>query len=352
LSDRIKNFIKLDVPLTHSPAQLCHVDSLSMVLKYMGDEYEPWYIGGTSGRFFGFGYYPTNERVRIGLGSYPLKALLTFLREHRYAFRFDEGRTWKDAFVSLKKYLVNGTPVLVISHMGWLSYNKEYEMFRTMGGVVDHYVVITGFMDDELVYVNDPNPDTPMKNARLPLEDFRIGWGEKLLKLQGLRCPMLVVRRRERSPETKRILVKALRRALRLMKTDRGSMGLAGMRRASEEIPELLRKDAVSMKNSLSEFAFFTFRVAATEANFASRFMDYVARELAIPQLEYSASKLLVASEFFARLRELFMDASRGQVMTGDIANAVKTLLVGAWQAETECFANLDKITRERLPAL
>lgn len=68
----------MDVPLVHSPTQLCHIDSLSMILRYIGDEYEPWYLGGASGRFFGFGYYPTNEFVTIGLGTFPLKALVTF----------------------------------------------------------------------------------------------------------------------------------------------------------------------------------------------------------------------------------------------------------------------------------
>jgi len=207
-----KSEIKLDVPLVHSDAQLCHVDSLSMILGYMGDRYEPWYIGGTSGRFFGFGYYPSKEYVQIRTGTFPLKALLKFLREHGYSFQLIQGKSWNDAFPILRKFLMDGLPVLVISHMGWLSYNKEYEIIRKIGGVVDHYVVITGFKNDEAIYVNDPNPDFFRKDAKLAIEDFRMGWAEKIPEIYKS-CPMLVVKGRKRKPDLKKILAKSLQHA-------------------------------------------------------------------------------------------------------------------------------------------
>jgi hypothetical protein len=69
--DRNKSQIKLDVPLIHSDAQLCHVDSLSMILEYIGDRYEPWYIGGASGRFFGFGIIQAKSTSRFERAVFP-----------------------------------------------------------------------------------------------------------------------------------------------------------------------------------------------------------------------------------------------------------------------------------------
>jgi hypothetical protein len=335
--------IKLDVPLIHSDAQLCHVDSLSMILGYIGDRYEPWYIGGASGRFFGFGYYPSREYIQIRTGTFPLKALITFLEEHDYSFQLIQGKSWSDAFPILKESLTHSLPVLVISHMGWLSYNKEYEMFRKTGGVVDHYVVITGFKNDEVVYVNDPNPDFFRKDAELATEDFRVGWAEKIPEIYKS-CPMLVVKGRERKPELKKILIKSLQRASRLMYTKRGATGIAGLRKASKEIPELLRKDAISVRNSLEEFAYFRFRVMATEAQYASKFLDYAAKELNIPELKISTKKLLIASECFAQLRDLFTNCAQGQGKLIDIADDARILLVKAYEAERDCFLNLDNV--------
>jgi hypothetical protein len=341
--DRSKSEIRLDVPLVHSDAQLCHVDSLSMILEYMGDRYEPWYIGGASGRFFGFGYYPSQEYVQIRTGTFPLKALLIFLEEHGYSFQLIQGRSWSDAFPVLKEFLTSGLPVLVISHMGWLSYNKEYQIFRKIGGVVDHYVVITGFKNDEAVYVNDPNPDFFMKNAELAVGDFRVGWAEKIPEIYQC-CPMLVVKGRKRKPELKKILAKSLQRASKSMYTKRGATGIAGLGRTSKEIPELLRKDAHSIKNSLEEFAYFRFRVMATEAKYASKFLDYAAEELNIPELRISAKKLLIASDSFAELRELFINCVQGQRGSIDIADDTEILLAKAYEAEKACFLNLDHV--------
>ncbi|MEM3616500.1 MAG: C39 family peptidase [Candidatus Bathyarchaeia archaeon] len=335
-----KGEVKLDAPLIHSDAQLCHVDSLSMTLRYIGDRYEPWYIGGTSRRFFGFGYYPSKEYVQIRTGTFPLKALLTFLKEHGYSFQFLQGKSWNDAFPILKKFLLNGLPVLVISHMGWLSYNKEYEIFRKLGGVVDHYVVITGLRDDEVVYVNDPNPDFFRKDAELAIQDFRIGWAEKIPEIYQS-CPMLVVSRRKHKPELKKILAKSLQRALKQMHTKRGATGIAGLKKASKEIPELLREDALSIRNSLEEFAYFRFRVIATEAKYASKFLDYAAKELNIPELKISAKKLLIASDCFKGLRNLFINCVQGQRKLTDIADDTEILLVKAYEAERDCFLNL-----------
>jgi len=338
-----KSEIRLDVPLIHSDAQLCHVDSLSMILRYMGDRYEPWYIGGASGRFFGFGYYPSKEYVQIRTGTFPLKALLTFLKEHGYSFQFIQGKSWNEAFPILKKLIINDLPVLVISHMGWLSYNKEYEIIRKIGGVVDHYVVITGFRNDEAIYVNDPNPDFFRKDAELAIEDFRIGWAEKIPEIYRS-CPMLVVKRRKRKPDLKKILAKSLQRASKLMYTKGGTTGITGLREASKEIPELLREDTLSIKNSLEEFAYFRFRVMATEAKYASKFLDYTAKELNIPELRISAKKLLIASDCFAELRSLFVSCVQGQRKLIDIADDTEKLLIKAYEAEKDCFLNLDHI--------
>lgn len=346
--DKNKNEVKLDVPLIHSDAQLCHVDSLSMILGYMGDSYEPWYIGGTSGRFFGFGYYPSEEYIQIRTGMFPLEALLTFLKEHGYLFQLIQRRSWNYAFPILKKFLMKGLPVLVISHMGWLSYNKEYEIFRKIGGVVDHYVVITGFKDDEVVYVNDPNPDFFKKDAELALKDFRIGWAEKIPVIYGS-CPMLVVKGRKRKPELKKVLTKALQRASKSMYTKKGARGIAGLRKASKEIPGLLREDALSIKNSLEEFAYFRFRVMATEAKYASKFLDYAARELNIPELKFSSKKLLIASNCFAKLRELFRSCVQGKIKLMDIADDTEILLVKTYEAEKDCFFNLECLNKQRI---
>jgi uncharacterized protein YvpB len=339
-----KSEIRLDVPLIHSDAQLCHVDSLSMILGYVGDKYEPWYIGGASGRFFGFGYYPSKEYVQIRTGTFPLEALLTFLKEHGYSFQFIQGKSWKDAFPILKEFLMAGLPVLVISHMGWLSYNKEYEIFRKIGGVVDHYVVITGFKNDEVIYVNDPNPDFFRKDAELAPEDFRVGWAEKIPEIYKS-CPMLVVKGRKHKSESKKILAKSLHRASELMHAERGAMGIAGLRKASKEIPELLREDATSIRDSLEEFAHFRFRVMATEAKYASKFVDYAAEELNIPELKISAKKLLIASDCFAELRSLLMSCVQGQRKLIDIADKTETFLVKAYEAERDCFLNLDSFS-------
>jgi hypothetical protein len=345
-----KSEIKLDVPLIHSDAQICHVDSLSMILRYMGDRYAPWYIGGASGRFFGFGYYPSKEYAQIRMGSFPLKALLTFLKEHDYSFQFIQGKSWECSFPLLKKFLTRGLRVLVINHMGWLSYNKEYEIFRKIGGVVDHYVVVTGFKNDEAVLVNDPNPDFFRKNAELAIEDFRVGWAEKVPEIYKS-CPMLVVKGRKSEPELEKILAKSLQRASKLMCTKRGAKGIAGLGKASREIPELLRKDAISIKNSLEEFAYFRFRVMATEAKYAGKFLDYSAKELGIPQLKICARKLLIASDCFAELRSLFIGCVQGQRELASIADDTEMLLEKGYEAERDCFLNLEHLkTHNRQP--
>jgi hypothetical protein len=63
---------------------------------------------------------------------------------------------------------------MVISHKGWLNYSKEYKVFKRIGGVIDHYVVVTGFRNHDVVYVNDPHPDLHKKNAELPIADFKL----------------------------------------------------------------------------------------------------------------------------------------------------------------------------------
>ncbi len=231
--------VKLDVPLVHSQAQYCHIDSLAMILLRLGDEYDAWYMGCASGQFFGLGYFPKPNFIKLSFGNYPLDCLLTFLEEHGYSYRYDEGKSWEGAFTTLKEFLKNDIPVLVISHMGWLSYNKEYEIMRHVGGVVDHYVVVTGFRDDEVVYVNDPHPDWHRKDAELLVSDLKIGWMEKLEEIQSMRCPMLVVIGRKTKPESKKILRKALDRALKNLNTRRGSRGIAALKTASKKSQSL-----------------------------------------------------------------------------------------------------------------
>lgn len=98
----IKEEVKLNVPLVHSSAQFCHIDSLSMILKRLGDTYEAWYMGAVSGQFFGLGYVPTPNFIMLRFGVYPLRCLLTFLKEHKYSFTFDEGKNWSEGFAKLK----------------------------------------------------------------------------------------------------------------------------------------------------------------------------------------------------------------------------------------------------------
>jgi len=128
------------------------------------------------------------------------------------------------------------------------------------------------------------------------------------------------------------------------MFTKRGVMGIAGLRKAGKEIPELLRENALSIKNSLEEFAYFRFRVMATEAKYASKFLNYATKELNIPELKISAKKLLIASHCFTELRNLFISCVQGQRKLIDIADDAEILLVKAYEAEKDCFFNLDNI--------
>jgi len=329
--------VKLDVPLVHSQAQYCHIDSLSMILRRLGDSYEAWYMGAVSGQFFDFHYVPRSNFVWLGFGSYPLNCLLTFLEEHGYSYKYDEGKPWEKALSTLKNFLRNDTPVLIISHMGWLSYNKEYEVFKRVGGVVDHYVVITGFRDDEVAYVNDPHPDLHKKDAELPIPDFRVGWMEKLEEIQSLRCPMLVVTGRKSRPDTKDILVRALHRAVKNLNTVRGPRGLAGLRRASREIPNLLRKNDPSIENSIGEWAFFTFRVSENNRKDIAKFLSHAATELNLGKLREAGDLMIDASECYASLRRIFRESLERGMQTSRVASDVEALLCRAYENERQC---------------
>jgi len=328
--------VKLDVPLVHSQAQYCHIDSLSMILRRLGDLYEAWYMGAVSGQFFDFHYVPRSDFIWLGFGSYPLNCLFTFLEEHGYSYKYDEGKPWEEALSTLKNSLRNDTPVLIISHMGWLSYNKEYEVFRRIGGVVDHYVVITGFRDDEVVYVNDPHPDLHKKDAELPIPDFRVGWMEKLEEIQSLRCPMLVVTGRKSKPDTKRILIKTLSRAVKNLNTKRGPRGTAGLRKASEEIPRLMRKNDPSIKNTLGEWAFFTFRVSENNRKDIAKFLTHAADELNLEKLRDAANSMVDASECYANLRQIFRESLERGILESQIADDVGELLRKACENERQ----------------
>lgn len=316
-----KEEVKLDVPLVHSQAQYCHIDSLSMILRRLGDAFEAWYMDTVSGQFFDFHYLPRPNFIMLGFGSYPLDCLLNFLEEHGYSYQLDEGKDWKEAFDTLKESLRKDIPVLVISHMGWLSYNKEYEVFKHIGGVIDHYVVITGFRNDDVVYVNDPHPDLHKKDAELPIADFRIGWAEKLEEIQSLRCPMLVVRVRKIKPETKKILMTSLKRAVRNLNTRSGPRGLAGLRKASIELPKLLRKNDPAVKNSLGEYAFFTFRVSEQNRKDIAKFLSYAAIELNLERLQEASSTMIEASQCYANLRQIFRECVESGIQTSNIAD-------------------------------
>jgi hypothetical protein len=329
--------IKLDVPLVHSQAQYCHIDSLSMILKRLGDTYEPWYMGCVSGQFFGLGYFPKPNFIRLSFGTYPLDCLLTFLEEHGYAYQFDEGKGWKEAFAALKEFLRNNTPVLIVSHMGWLSYNKEYEIMRRVGGVVDHYVIIAGYRNDEVVYVNDPHPDWHKKDAELPVSDLRTGWMEKLEETQSMRCPMLVVSGRKSKPDTKKILMKALNRALKNLNTRRGPRGIAGLKKASKEIPELIRRDDPSVKNTLGEWAFFTFRVSESNRKDIGKFLSHAAAELNLDRLKDAANPIIDASECYGNLRRIFRETLESGLQPSQVADDVKALLSRAYENESRC---------------
>jgi len=342
LSD--KEDIKLDVPLVHSEAQYCHIDSLSTILRRLGDVYEAWYMGTVSGQFFDFHYFPTPNFIRLGFGSYPLNCLLTFLEEHGYSYQYDEGKKWEEAFATLKEFLRNDKPVLVISHMGWLSYNKEYEIFRSIGGVVDHYVVVTGFRNDEILYVNDPHPDWHKKNAELPISDFRVGWAEKLEQTQSLRCPMLVVIGRKSKPDTQEILMQALRRAVKNLNTKRDHRGLAGLRRAIKEIPKFLRENDPSIRNSIGEWAFFTFRVSEQNRKDISKFLLHVATELNLEKLNQASASMLGASDCYTNLRRIFRESLESETQTSRIADEVEVLLSQAYEKEEQCIKSMNTV--------
>ncbi len=335
ISDREN--IKLDVPLVHSNAQYCHIDSLSMILRRLGDAYEAWYMGCASGQFFGLGYFPKPDFIKLSFGIYPLDCLLTFLEEHGYSYIYDEGKSWEEALSTLKEFLRNDTPVLIISHMGWLSYNKEYEIMRSVGGVVDHYVVITGFRNDEVLYVNDPHPDWHKKDAELPVPNFRVGWMEKLWEIQSLRCPMLVVTGRKSKPDMRDILIRALNRALKNLNTRSGSRGLAGLRRASREIPILLRKNDPSMRNSMGEWAFFTFRVSEQNRKDIAKFLSHASTELNLEKLKEAGSSMVEASKCYANLRQIFRESLESGIPTSQIAYDVGALLSRAYENERQC---------------
>jgi len=332
-----KEDVKLDVPLVHSPAQFCHIDSLAMILKRLGYTYEAWYMGATSGQFFGLGYFPKPNFIMMPFGIFPLKCLLTFLKEQGYVYQYDEGKSWDKAWTTLKDFLRKDTPVLVVTHMGWLSYNKEYEFFQQVGGVVDHYVVITGFRDDEIVYVNDPHPDLHRKDAELPINDFQIGWMEKLEEIQSIRCPMLTVTGRKWKPEPKKILMQSLQRALKQLNTKSGPVGLAGLKKASVEVPRLLRKDTPAINNSISEYAFFTFRVAEQNRKELSKFLNYAASELNANELNEAGNAITEASKCYTNLRKLFMERIEAKKQSPDIADDVGALLAEAYRNEKRC---------------
>jgi len=328
---------KLDVPLVHSQAQYCHIDSLSMILKRLGDTYEAWYMGCVSGQFFGLGYFPKPNFIRLSFGNYPLDCLLTFLEEHGYSYGLDEGKSFEEALATLKGFLRNNTPVLIISHMGWLSYNKEYEIMRRVGGVVDHYIVITGYRNDEFVYVNDPHPDWYKKDAELPFSDFKTAWMEKLQQTQSLRCPMLVVTGRKSKPDIKKILMKALHRAIKNLRTSRGPRGIAGLRKASTEIPELIRKNDPSIKNTLGEWAFFTFRVSENNRKDIAKFLSHAATELSLEKLKEAGNSMVEASGCYANLRRIFRETLESAAQICQIADDVGALLSRAYESERKC---------------
>jgi len=128
-----------------------------------------------------------------------------------------------------------------------------------------------------------------------------------------MQCPMIVVKGRKHKPEEKEIVERALGRATKQMNTTKGSTGVAGPRKASIEFPKLLREGSPAIINSIPEYSFFTFRVAAAEARYASEFLNYATRILNLPRVSLCASELLTASESFAELRALFMDCLQGK---------------------------------------
>jgi hypothetical protein len=329
--------VKLDVPLVHSQAQYCHIDSLSMILRRLGDSYEAWYMGAASGQFFGLYYSPKPDFIVLSFGLHPLKCLLTFLEEHGYSYTYGEGKDWKEAFPVLKEFLRNNTPVIVISHMGWLSYNKEYEVFKRIGGTIDHYVVVTGFRNDDVLYVNDPHPDLYKKNAELPVADFKIGWTEKLMEIQSLQCPMLVVNGRKDKPDTKLILIHALHKAVNSLNTRTGPRGVSGLRLASREIPILLRKNDSSVKNSIGEWAFFTFRVSENNRKDIAKFLSYAADELNLEMLKEASSSMLGASGCYSGLRRIFGESLEKKLLPSQISDDVEVLLSRAYENERQC---------------
>jgi len=94
----------------------------------------------------------------------------------------------------------------------------------------------------------------------------------------------------------------------------------------------------------LGEFAFFTFRVAATEADHRSRFLRYAASVLEAPLLRRSASGFAVASKRYADMQVLFMDCVMQRAKSASIADQVEALFVKAYHAERDPYLNLGRL--------
>jgi hypothetical protein len=122
------------------------------------------------------------------------------------------------------------------------------------------------------------------------------------MEIQSLQCPMLVVTGRKSKPEAEIVLIQALRRAVNNLNTRVGPRGLSGLAMASKEIPILLRKDEPSVKNSLGEWAFFTFRVSEQNRKDIAKFLLHAGDELNLEKLKEASSSMLGASERYGSL--------------------------------------------------
>jgi len=148
---------------------------------------------------------------------------------------------------------------------------------------------------------------------------------------------MLVVNGRKTKPDPKNILMKALKRALKNLNTQHGPRGIAGLKKASKEIPEILRKNDPSVENTLGEWAFFTFRLSEQNRKDIAKFLTHAADDLNLEKLKDAANPIIEASEYYGNLRRIFRETLESGIQPSQIADDVEGLLARAYEKERQC---------------
>ncbi|MBE4908371.1 C39 family peptidase [Bacillus luteolus] len=186
--------IILDAPLISQNPELprgCEVTSLAMLLQHAGvmvdkltlakavkKDPTPYkkhngivHFGNPYNGFVGDMYTKRNK----GLGVY--HAPIADLADQFLATRIID-LTGED-FTQVYKYLVNGSPVWVITNATFEKLPKSsFETWHTPTGIInityhEHSVLVTGF-DEHFIYFNDPL--SGIKNTKAPKEEFIASW--------------------------------------------------------------------------------------------------------------------------------------------------------------------------------